>query len=507
MPKNKSVTKKNNEVSRKRPEICDGAMTFHDCELAILRQAVDDNEEGRSRRVVSSEEIKQILEIVETFIISKKLVCYGGTAINNILPSYAQFYDRDLELPDYDFFSDNALEDAKELADIYYQAGYEDVEAKSGVHEGTFKVFVNYIPIADITEIISPLFSKLQTEAIMRAGILYAPPNYLRMAMFLELSRPEGDVTRWEKVLKRLTLLNKFFPLKSSKCNEIDFQRNMESQNKDKSDVLYEIIRNNLMDQGVVFFGAYATSIYSQYMPKSVQRKLKKVPDFDVLSLEIDKTALILTEGLKRSGFEDVKSIEIDAVGELVPRKIEVLVGEETLAYIYEPIACHSYNTITQGKSKVNIATIDTILTFYLSFLYVNAAEYEADRLLCMAQFLFDVQEKNRLSQTGVLKRFNMECIGKQATLEDMRAEKANKFKELKSNRKSKDFERWFLRYVPVQLDESREDSSKSIEPTPSKKTIKKKPKKTNKTAKANKSAKTAKKSNGVLTRIQKLLK
>ena len=55
------------------------------------------------------------------------------------------------------------------------------------------------------------------------------------------------------------------------------------------------------------------------------------------------------------------------------------------LAYIYEPIACHSYNTITVGKSKVNIATIDTILTFYLSFLYVNAKEYEADRLLCMA--------------------------------------------------------------------------------------------------------------------------
>ena len=32
------------------------------------------------------------------------------------------------------------------------------------------------------------------------------PPNYLRMAMYLELSRPDGDVSRWEKVLKRLTL-------------------------------------------------------------------------------------------------------------------------------------------------------------------------------------------------------------------------------------------------------------------------------------------------------------
>ena len=103
--------------------------------------------------------------------------------------------------------------------------------------------------------------------------------------------------------------------------------------------------------------------------------------------------------------------------------------------------------------------------------------EYDSDRLLCMAQFLFDVQEKNRLSQKGLLKRFNMQCIGKQSTLEEMRAEKAEKFKELKSKRNSREFERWFLRYVPLQLDESREDSSKSKEVTPSKKTVKKKTK------------------------------
>lgn len=337
---------------------------------------------------------------------------------------------------------------------------------------------MNYIPIADITEIISPLFEKLQKEAIMRAGILYAPPNYLRMAMFLELSRPEGDISRWEKVLKRLTLLNKFYPLKSSKCSQIEFQRNMDTPNRDDSDKLYEIIRNNLVDQGVVFFGAYATSIYSQYMPKNIQRKLKKVPDFDVLSVEIDRTALILSEELKRSGFENVKTVEIEAVGELVPRKIEISIGQEVLAYIYEPIACHSYNTITVGKSKVNIATIDTILTFYLSFLYVSSdGEYESDRLLCMAQFLFDLQEKNRLSQKGLLKRFNMDCVGRQSTLEDMRAEKAEKFKELKSKRNSREFERWFLRYVPLQLDETKQDSSKQAEPTPAKKSGKEKTK------------------------------
>ena len=68
--------------------------------------------------------------ILENFISKKGLVCYGGTAINNILPERDQFYNKELEIPDYDCFSMNAMNDAKELADIYFKEGFTDVEAK-----------------------------------------------------------------------------------------------------------------------------------------------------------------------------------------------------------------------------------------------------------------------------------------------------------------------------------------------------------------------------------------
>lgn len=48
--------------------------------------------------------MEQIFNIVETFIKNKKLICYGGIAINNILPKKEQFYDINLDYPDYDFF-------------------------------------------------------------------------------------------------------------------------------------------------------------------------------------------------------------------------------------------------------------------------------------------------------------------------------------------------------------------------------------------------------------------
>jgi hypothetical protein len=99
-----------------KPDVCNDDMTFDDCELAILRQAVEETEIAQGQQKVNSKDIKDMLQIVEEFIIDKKLICYGGTAINNILPSYAQFYKRDIEIPDYDFFSNDALNHAKELA-------------------------------------------------------------------------------------------------------------------------------------------------------------------------------------------------------------------------------------------------------------------------------------------------------------------------------------------------------------------------------------------------------
>ena len=113
---------------------------------------------------------------------------------------------KDIQLPDYDFFSANPIDDSKELADIYHKNGYTDVEAKSGLHFGTFKVFVNFIPIADITFLHPEIYNSISKDVIKINGLHYAPPNFLRMSMYLELSRPDGDVSRWEKILQRLSL-------------------------------------------------------------------------------------------------------------------------------------------------------------------------------------------------------------------------------------------------------------------------------------------------------------
>lgn len=445
---------RNTQLRRYNTKICNDKMTFEDCELAILRYAVDETEELQKQQVVISEEIRKMYEILEKFIIQKKLIVYGGLALNRLMPKHARFYNEDVELPDYDMYSENALDDAKELADLYYKEGYTDIEAKSGMHYGTFKVFVNFIAIADITQLNPKIFNSIKKEAVVIAGIHYSPPNFLRMSMYLELSRPAGDISRWEKIYKRLTLLNKYYPLKTlSSCKHVEYQRQVETDSlKKKSEELYYLVRDNFIEQEVVFFGGYANLLYSKYIPKEDQSYMKKIPDFDVLAKDPELCAIILTEKLKDNGFTNIKILKHAAIGEIIPEHIQIIVEKDTIAFIYKPIACHSFNIIHIGEDKkeVRVASIDTMLSFYLAFVYSELPYYSVDRILCLANYLFQIQQKNRLNQRGLLKRFNFDCIGKQPQLEDIRAEKAEMFKQLIDKKGSREYEMWFLKYNPV---------------------------------------------------------
>ena len=602
----------------------DKKMSFEEKELEILREAVDLVEKRKGAAVIQDPKVQDIISIVEKFIADKKLVCYGGTAINNILPEDSQFYNKDIELPDYDFYSDKALDHAKELADIYYKAGYEDVEAKSGVHHGTYKVFVNFTGIADITNMEPALFKVISRDAIIKKNIRYAPPDFLRMAMYLELSRPDGDVSRWEKVQKRLTLLNTHYPLKGYECDKIEYQRGFDgatsasktgeisisrkrsattptrtrtqtrsrshtvkrgggggrgggdsikahkreairqimkkykgldtymkhlynevrsheetigdftysveedklthryrliaryerlfgkddefilysmkardldvdtdtapsrsrsrSQSRekeysvDKTKVsysshrekelaetdIYNIVRRVFIKNRAVFFGGYANILYSRYMPKHQRRIIQQIPDFDILSENPRELCDEVVRELTAHKYTDVKYTKHAGVGEVISEHYDIRVGDEVIAFLYKPLACHSYNTIRingdgvgggkkGGGESIRIATIDTMLSFYLAFIYADRVYYDINRILCMSQFLFDVQQHNRLKQSGLLRRFSINCYGKQPTLESMRFEKTAKYEELKGKRESREFEEWFLRYIPYE--------------------------------------------------------
>jgi len=471
---------------------CEKGLTFEECELVILRQAVDKIEKKTGRKMIDNPTVKEIIAIVERFLVQTQRVCYGGTAINNILPEEDQFYDQAVELPDYDFFSPDPLQDSKDLADIFAKEGYGEVEAKSGMHAGTFKVFVNFIPVADISFLPEDLYKKIHKKSIVKSGIHYTPPDYLRMLMYLELSRPQGDASRWEKVLKRLTLLNKTYPLRGKDCDFMEIQRMFDPEKKLAKGVenkVFQIVRDSLINQRVVFFGAVANQMYLKDIKKFRKKKLSPTPDFDVLAINPETTASIVKTQLQSEGIKNITIKKHDGIGEIIASHYDIRVNGETIAFIYKPLACHSYNVISKDGHKIRVATLDTMLSFYLAFLYVNRPYYDPQRILCMSHYLFKVQQNHRLSQKGLLRRFSIDCYGEEKhTKEKVRAEKTKRYKELGSKRGTKEWEYYFLNYKPGEKKHSnfknetttkRSDKTKKTKNKSKKRTTRKSKKKT----------------------------
>jgi hypothetical protein len=440
--------------------------SFAECEMDILKLSISEAEQYQHIQI--TDEIKEMLYILEDHLRSPDYICYGGTAINDILPKKDRFYDYEHEIPDYDVFCKNALFHVKELADKFHNKGYKNILAKSGVHVGTYKLYVNKIQLLDITQLDPVIYDHIYPECIKISGIHYAPPNFLRQSMYLELSSPAGETKRWEKVLTRLNLLNKHYPLESPKeCSS-------DKETKDIKDrKVYNIIKKELIDQEVVFIGAYADSLYSKFMPKN--KKVKYITEFDVLSKDPFKTVNILKKTLEMEDIKNIKIIKHKQVGEIIKDHYELKMGKESLCFIYEPFACHSYNEIMIDDDKIKIGSIDTLLTFYLMFIYIGRSYYDLNRILCISHLLFNLQQNHRLDQNGILKRFTISCYGNQHSINDIFDHKSEMYEKLKNKKYSKEYDTYFLKYNPENKREDKyEHKTKKISKNFKKKSKKK---------------------------------
>jgi hypothetical protein len=384
--------------------------------------------------------VKTSLSLVEKFIKTHRVMCYGGTAINNLLPKEDRFYDPEKDIPDYDFFSETPQAHAAKLADILVKNGFKSVEVKPGVHLGTFKVFSDYIGVADISHLDKPIFEKLWKDSIVREDIHYVPPNFLRMSIYLELSRPKGDVSRWNKVYSRLMLLNKHYsvecPATDTKMNELYLTP------ETKQDIEDFLIKEN-----VVLLGFNASILQQKptdkwMLPLDVLVTPEKKEQTTKAFLKIFESKLDFS----------LKVEDIPRYGELIPPHTDIddPKSGNTVIRIYETEACHSYH---KAPSGLMIASIPTLLQFFFAILYAPEhflEELPEQRFLCTAQRLVEMANDNLPRRYKLLTPIT--CLGKQKSLVDMRVEKSKLYEELSKNKSSPEFLEYFFTYNPTSM-------------------------------------------------------
>jgi hypothetical protein len=382
-------------------------------------------------------EIQYAIDIVGAFLRKKGRVCYGGTAINAILPKNLRFYDPQKDLPDYDFFTPNPEQDIKDIVKDLQEAGFSDVVERVGIHDGTHKILVNFMPIADISTLEPELYRVLYKRSIEKEGIHYSDPDFLRMMMYLELSRPRGQVERWGKVFERLTLLNAAFPPKVCRTKTEDLVGHITIPLTIRKTLLDYVIENKR-----VLMGAEVISMYDWLLSKTrklhptIHWFLKKNGMIVFVSPEAERDAKRLKEIF--SSDKITKTVH-EGKGELVPQRIVLSYDKMPFVEILQETACHSFTSLSlPGGKKLLVASLETMITFYYALMMFTEDEKILQFYMsCLCQKLVEMSiVLHRKGGVGPIPSFSIECTGYQKGYATLLKEKFERIAKEKAKQK-----------------------------------------------------------------------
>lgn len=157
-------------------------------------------------------------KIVKQFIIDRKLIIFGGLAIDYALRLKGSSIYYDGDLPDYDCVSSRNVDDAYDLGELLNVSGFENVRVIRAKHVETMRVRVNLITVADIGYIPKKYFDQYKYIVYNQLRILH--PDVQRLDLHKAFCFPlnnapmEDIFHRWEKDLHRFNLYERYYPIK-----------------------------------------------------------------------------------------------------------------------------------------------------------------------------------------------------------------------------------------------------------------------------------------------------
>ena len=381
-------------------------------------------------------DIVRSIEIVEHFLKKSHRLCYGGQAINAHLPRKYKIYDPRFNVPDYDFMTPDQDADLKTLSDALRRAGFAEISAREGMHAGTVKLYVNYVPVADLTAIDPVLYALLSERAAVYDGISYMDTDTLRMLMYLELSRPKGEVERWDKVYERLLLLNEFSPIKQCKRSEKKLPRDLMTKREVTS------VMDYIVGEKRIFAGGDVVGLYRSYLsskaskPKTANWIMNSRHPILFYSPTLDEDTKHLLYELQHTKAESTTVVKVESMGgDLIPQSRVFTRRGRPVLIILEQSACHSYYEVPVSNGTLRVGTLDTLITLFFSMGLLKFKFMSLKSMPCLAKELVEISYRARSNPSQFPFDFiSLRCDGKQTSLPSLIREKVRRIRKTKKH-------------------------------------------------------------------------
>lgn len=405
------------------------------------------------------------LDIVVDFIKEKGLKLYGGKALHEHLKKFKRGFYASHEFPDYDVFSPNAWQHAKELANRLHDAGFDYVEAKGSilndeVHQ-TYKVGVSLVYVLDLTQlgcVRDKLISgKCDGCGIDREGkcidtfnyvpannlLDYKPhkrketverktydyttdkglypnslfvcsPDYLKISMNRELSEPLSQPDRLPKVGTRNHLFNHFFKHDASICDPEAYKVSVDKKWKKVLDTIGKWVNKNKL----IHFGATSYNFFVKGL-KTPHYGAINVADYEVYSPLSEEHANKLLELLEKKypNYKFKLNRKEQYWKEVDYLSIEILVSDNDKDYnlLIELVDHDKCMPYVQYKG-VRYASIDRMKYHFMRASVMRPLVEQGDLNIknyeCMITTLLEIQKKLKTKSKSKYRNIISKCSG-----------------------------------------------------------------------------------------------
>jgi len=351
----------------------------------------------------SPPEIKQnLVGAFLEWVIEHDRVVYGSTAINAVLPQELKMF-ADLTVPDFDILTPDAPSDTDDLVRMFRTLGH-TTSVAIDAHTNVRRVFVDGVVLTRVTQIPKVVYARLHEDALHGDnGMLVAPVDYLRMALFYELSR--NDVaSSWSAMFDRLLRIDRAFGinLNAPPCEpEVSEERDQDAR------ALIQDARAFIAKSKLVMCG-YAAVAMVLADGVSLDAPARLDPSstcMDVFSNDPVETTAQFTQVFAGRVAPSRITVKNYRAGVVFPRHSIVRLDGRPLIGIFHADRCIAFVKI----DGVRVATLDTLLAMYLRT-YVMGRP--TANLMCLCKLLAHQQYRRYDSDKPIFKRFVTECYG-----------------------------------------------------------------------------------------------
>jgi hypothetical protein len=253
------------------------------------------------------------------------------------------------------------------------------------------------------------------------------------MNMYLELSRPRGEVERWEKVYKRLLLLNA--AKGPEKCAE----------GKGTLTRVKPHIHERLIDyisiKELIFVGSELKRIYTTPTTLAAGYVLKSTSPIVAYAPTPEYHVANIRQLLRESEPDaNIQTVHWKSRGNFLPELYGIQMNGRIIVLLIQEEYCHSYNIVSlPNKKHLRIASLDTAITLYYILSFVKGLDGIVPRSVhCFANTLVDISRKTR--DSGIPSKFPLfttTCHGHQPTKISLLRAKIKRIESMKRKAKS----------------------------------------------------------------------